>query len=143
REMHVSGPTPQEARLLEEAARRVNTYDAHEPLYDFNEAKKKESRGTEAVLNALVLARADAEQKRREASEPTRKALRRLWETQRSDGTWDWLDFGLEPFESLDAPYYGAALAALAFGTVAALSTTEAIDATTGIDKLRGDLKEK
>src|SRR5437762_7844128 len=48
RAMHVSSATPQEARLFDEAARRVETYDAHELLYDFNEGKKKESRGTEA-----------------------------------------------------------------------------------------------
>ena len=120
--MHVGSATPQEVRLLEEATWRVETYDAHEPLYASNERKKAESRGTEAVLNALILARADAEQKRQDASEPTRKALRRLWETQRSDGAWDWLDAGLEPFESVDAAYYGAALAALAIGTAPALA---------------------
>jgi squalene-hopene/tetraprenyl-beta-curcumene cyclase len=142
RAMQVNSPTPQEARLVEEATRRVETYDTHEPLYDANERKKRESRGTEAVLNALILARADAGQNRREASEPTRKALRRLWETQRSDGAWDWLDFGLEPFESVDAAYHGATLAALAIGTIPASSTNQAIDATVGIDKLRGYLKE-
>lgn len=141
--MHVSSATPQEVRLIEEATWRVETYDAHEPLYASNEKKKTESRGTEAVLNALILARADAEQKRQDASEPTRKALRRLWETQRSDGAWDWLDAGLEPFESVDAAYYGAALAALAIGTAPALSASQATDAAVGIDKLRGYLKEK
>jgi squalene-hopene/tetraprenyl-beta-curcumene cyclase len=141
--MHVSSATPQEVRLIEEATWRVETYDAHEPLYASNEKKTAESRGTEAVLNALILAKADAEQKRQDASESTRKALRRLWETQRSDGAWDWLDAGLEPFESVDAAYYGAALAALAIGTAPALSTSQSTDATVGIDKLRGYLKEK
>ena len=143
RATHVSRATPQEVRVLEEATRRVETYGAHQPLYDSNERKKTESRGTEAVLNALILARADAEQNRRDASEPTRKAFRRLWETQRSDGAWDWLDFGLEPFESVDAAYYGATLAALAIGTVPAYSPSRATDATVGIDKLRGYLNEK
>src|SRR5205814_3816703 len=115
----------------------------HQPFYDSNEAKKTESRGTEAVINALVLASADAEQNRREPTEPTRRALRRLWETQRADGAWDWLDFGLEPFESADAAYYGATLAALAIGTAPASSTTQATDATVGIEKLRGYLKDK
>jgi squalene-hopene/tetraprenyl-beta-curcumene cyclase len=142
RAMHVNSATPQEARLLQEVTRRVETYDTHELQYDFNEAKKAESRGTEAVLNTLILARADAEQNRRDASEPTRKALRRLWETQRSDGAWDWLSFGLEPFESIDGAYYGATLAALAIGTAPA-SARQATDAAAGIDKLRGYLKEK
>jgi len=141
--MQVSGATPQEARLFEEAARRVETYETHALLYDSSEEKKTESRGTEAVLNALILAKADAQQNRQDASEPTRKALRRMWEIQRSDGAWDWLDFGLEPFESVDAAYYGATLAALAIGTAPAFSTNQAIDATVGINKLRGYLKEK
>src|SRR2546427_979682 len=143
RAMHVSTRTPQEVRLLEGVARRVETYDAHQPFYDGSEGKKTESRGTEAVLNALILSSADAERGRREPSEPTRKALRRLWETQRPDGAWEWLDFGLEPFESADAAYYGATLAALAIGTAPASSTTQATDATVGIEKLRGYLKDK
>lgn len=143
RAMHVNSATPQEARLFEETTRRVETYDTHALLYDFNEEKKTQSRGTEAVLNALILAKADAGQNRREASEPTRKALRRLWETQRSDGAWDWLNFGLEPFESVDAAYHGATLAALAIGTAPAFSTKQAVDAIVGIDKLRSYLKEK
>src|SRR5256886_9169880 len=141
RAMHVATATPQEVRLLEGVIRRVETYDALQPFYDFNEAKKTESRGTEAVINALVLASADAEQNRREPSEPTRKALRRLWETQRPDGAWDWLDFGLEPFESADATYYGASLAALAVGDVSPYSTSPPTDATAGLDKLRGYLR--
>ncbi len=143
RAMHVSSATPQEARLLEEVTRRVEAYDTQKPLYDHNEAKKSESLGTEAVLNALILANADAGQNRREASEPTRKALQRLWETQRSDGAWDWLNFGLEPFESLDAAYHGATLAVLAVGSAPAYSTSQASDAKVGTEKLRGYLKEK
>jgi len=141
--MHVSRPTPQEVRVLEDVTRRVETYDAHQLYYDSDERKKTESRGTEAVLNALILARADAEQHRQGGSEPTRKALRQLWETQRSDGAWDWLDFGLEPFESVDATYFGATLAALAVGTASAPSTSQAADAAVGLGKLRGYLAEK
>ena len=69
------------------------------------------------MLNALVLADADARQGRKEPSETARTAFRQLWETQRPDGAWDWLDFGSEPDESADARYHGAALAALAVGT--------------------------
>src|SRR3989442_1122825 len=86
RAMHVSTRTPQEVRLLEGVARRVETYDAHQPFYDGSEGKKTESRGTEAVLKALILSSADAERGRREPSEPTPKALRRLWETQPPHG---------------------------------------------------------
>jgi squalene-hopene/tetraprenyl-beta-curcumene cyclase len=116
RAIGVSEPTPQERRLLADAVRRVETYSTHQLLYEGGDRKKAEARGTEAVLNALILASADAAQFRREASGPTRQALARLWETQRPDGAWDWLDFGLEPFETADAAYHGAALAALAVG---------------------------
>ncbi len=142
RAMHVSTATPQEARLLEETARRVETYDTHQLLYDHKEAKKTESRGTEAVLNALILASAEAGQKRRDPSEATRKAFARLWETQRPDGAWDWLDFGLEPFETVDAVFHGATLAALAAGTAPGLSTGDGAEAA-GIARLRGYLKEQ
>ena len=40
------------------------------------------------------------------------KALARLWEVQRADGAWDWLDFGLEPYETSDAVFHGATVAA-------------------------------
>src|SRR5207247_9686556 len=128
-------------RILEEAKRRVDSYADHEVLYDFSEDKKTQSRGTEAVLNALILASTDAGETQLRA--PTQKALQRLWQTQRSDGAWDWLDFGLEPFESADAAYYGATLAALAVGTAPAYATSHATDATVGLDRLRGYLKER
>ncbi len=141
RAMRVTTATPQEIRLVEEAIQRVETYGSHQLLYDSNDAKKAESRGTEAVLNALILASADAAQNRREASEPTRKAFACLWETQRPDGAWDWLDFGLEPFESVDAAYHGAALAALAVGTAPGATTGHAAEAARGIERLRGYLR--
>src|SRR5438309_5847770 len=143
RAMHVTTPTPQEVRLLEGVIRRVETYDTHQLFYDFNEAKKPESRGTEAVINALVLASADAEQNRREPSEPTRRALRRLWETQRADGAWDWLDFGLGPFEAADAAYYGATPPALPAGTPPASPTTHATDATAALARLRASWRDR
>src|SRR5437868_3906760 len=98
--MRVNDATPQEARILEEARRRVESYTDHEPLYDFSEDKKVQSRGTEAVLNALILTSADATSTQPRLDKSTEKALQRLWQTQRPDGTWDWLNFGLEPFES-------------------------------------------
>src|SRR5256886_16989507 len=66
-------------------------YDAHQPFYDGSEGKKTESRGTEAVLNALILSSADAERGRREPSEPTRKALRRPGEGPRPAGGVGWV----------------------------------------------------
>src|SRR5262249_30999741 len=138
--MGQSAPTPQEARLIDETIRRVQTYGVHELGNDFEEIKKLESRGTEAVLNALVLASADAAARRPEASASTRKALDELWQTQRPDRTWYWLQVGLEPFEGVDAYYYGAALSALAIGSVSDLAT--GVAAKSGTDKLRRYLKD-
>jgi hypothetical protein len=149
--MRVNNATPQEMRIFEETKRRVESYKDHEPLYDFDENKKIQSRGTEAVLNALILASADAAHspgpRPGKLSEPTKKALQHLWQTQRPDGAWDWLNFGLEPFETTDAAYFGATLAALAIGigpgsSPGADATRLAPDETnTGIEKLRRYLK--
>jgi squalene-hopene/tetraprenyl-beta-curcumene cyclase len=92
------------------------------------------------VLNALILASADAAQSRREPSGVTQQAFKHLWETQRPDGAWDWLDFGLEPFETTDGSYYGATLAALALGSA---PKNQSAAAKAGVAKLRGYLQEK
>jgi squalene-hopene/tetraprenyl-beta-curcumene cyclase len=60
-----------------------------------------------------------------------------MWETQRADGRWDWLEFGLEPWETTEAVYHGATFAAFAAGT--ALGQPDAA-ATAGIDRLRAYL---
>ena len=141
RTMRVSTATPQELRLLAETTQRVENYGTKQPLYDHSESKKTESRGTEAVLNALILASADAAQSRRESRGATQQAFKYLWETQRPDGAWDWLDFGLEPFETMDGAYYGATLAALAVGS--APDSRQTAETKAGIAKLRAYLQEK
>ena len=78
----VSQPTPQETKLLGETLRRVDTYGSHEPLVA---SQGEPSRGTEAVLNLLILSGEDARQNRPGPSEPTRKALSELWKEQRAD----------------------------------------------------------
>jgi squalene-hopene/tetraprenyl-beta-curcumene cyclase len=133
----ISTPTPQEARLLDEALRRVDTYGSHEPFY---KGKEEESRGTEAVLNVLILGGADARQNRQALAVPTHKALDELWKTQRADGAWDWLDFGLEPYESSDSLYYGAALAAMAVGNASGYEGGADQSALTGLGKMRSYL---
>ncbi|HEY8506877.1 MAG TPA: hypothetical protein VIL32_00890 [Steroidobacteraceae bacterium] len=136
--MNVHVPSPQETRLIDETKIRVETYSTHELLYEFNERKQIESRGTEAVLNAVILTSADAARNLREPSEPTKKALARLWETQRPDGAWDWLDFRLEPWETVDSVYHGATYAAFAVGT--AKGRRDDAAATAGIARLRSYL---
>lgn len=130
-------PTPQEARLLEETVRRVDTYGSHETLY---KGKDEQSRGTEAVLNLLILSGEDARQNLQAPSGPTRKALEELWKAQRADGAWDWLDFGLEPYESKNSPYYGAALAAIAVGAVPGYAGGTSENVPSGVGKLRSYL---
>src|SRR5437016_3296281 len=134
----VTEPTPQEARLLDETIRRVETYGGHEPFY---KSKDEQSRGTEAVLNLLLLAGEDARQNRPVPSGPSRKALEELWKEQRADGAWNWLDFGLEPYESSDSVYYGAALAAMAVGTAPGYAAGAGENASNGLGKLRSYLK--
>ena len=45
-------------------------------------------------------------------SDSTRDALHNLWALQKTDGpdagSWDWLDFGLRPWEASESRYYGA-----------------------------------
>jgi hypothetical protein len=133
----VSQSTPQEAMLLDETRRRVETYGSHEPFY---KGKEQQSRGTEAVLNLLILAGEDARQNRAAPSGPTRKALQELWKEQRADGAWEWLDFGLEPYESADSVYYGAALAAMAVGTAPGYAGGADERGSSGVAKLRSYL---
>jgi squalene-hopene/tetraprenyl-beta-curcumene cyclase len=79
-----------------------------------------QSRGTEAVLNALILASNDAASGGH-LSADTRSAFDHLWATQQTagdtKGAWLWILFDNEPWEASDSPYYGAALAAVAVGT--------------------------
>jgi hypothetical protein len=90
-------------------------------MYDHDDPKKAESRGTEAVLNALILARDDAARGRTQPSAASRQAFRHLWEAQTPDGrnagSWDWLNFGNEPWEADGSRVFGAALGANAVGS--------------------------
>ena len=136
RAMHANEPTPQEARLVDETSRRIQSSGPTELLYEIDEGQ---SNGTEAVLYALILASADAARSLRQPSDATRRAFERLWQTQRADGAWDWLDVGLEPFESIDSAFQGAAFAALAVGLAPAQSTGPA---ARGVAKLQAYLRE-
>ncbi|MGH7970796.1 MAG: hypothetical protein ACREIC_18910 [Limisphaerales bacterium] len=132
-----SGPTPQETKLLDETLRRVNSYGSHEPL---SKGHDGQSRGSEAVLNVLILASAEARQNDPLPGGATRRALNELWAAQRADGAWNWLDTGMEPYESSDSVYYGAALAAIAVGTAAGYEESAGQDVWGGIRKLRSYL---
>ena len=119
---HAAGPSPDEARLTADVLERVRLWSETRPYYTDQQDgphKSVQSRGTEAVLNALILATNDAATGRLSAD--TRAAFEHMWAEQQTTGdaagAWAWLDFGLQPWEMRDAQYFGAAMAALAVGT--------------------------
>lgn len=115
RVMNERVPADRQRELLEMVKKRVALWPQVLPWY---RDQKLQSRGTEAVLNAIVLADADASLGH--LSPTTRAALGNMWALQRTegpeDGSWPWIDFHNEPWEASDSVYYGATLAALATG---------------------------
>ena len=110
-----------ERKILENVTKRVLLWNEVGPYYttrEYDHAKPAESRGTESVLNALILASTDA--RTGKLSHITRMAFDNMWGLQQTDGdtkgSWSWLRFGMEPWEANDSQYYGAALAAVAVG---------------------------
>ena len=122
--LHDTAETPAQRKLMADVERRVRGWAEMEPYYGGpgkagGKQKAIESRGTESVLNALILAERDARANTPSADAHT--AFSNMWALQldsgRDAGTWAWLDFALEPWEALPSPYFGAALAAIAVGT--------------------------
>jgi squalene-hopene/tetraprenyl-beta-curcumene cyclase len=148
-----AGPSEYEQKLLTQIKMRVDHWKELDTSkyglpYDFSEQKKKESWGTEAVLNSVILAHDDQYQGLAAPNEATKQALQNLWKVQvrigRDKGSWDWLNFGLEPWESPGGRYYGASLAAIAVGTAPDYyrpGTNPALDAQ--VQLLRGYLKDQ
>lgn len=141
RSQHVAQPTPHEQRVIEQVSRRVKYRTGDQPYYDHTEAKKIESRGVEAVINAVALTGLDDETKTGERQPLVAAAMSRMWSVQRPDGAWDWLDFGLEPYETPDAAFHGATLAALAAGSPAGRLANDSESARQGMVRLRGYLR--
>lgn len=136
RKIQEDSPPSHESRLLEDISRRVQSYGTHQLFYDATEKQRQQSPNIEAVLNALILSRAYADSGKGQGAEIARLAFRQLWQTQAPDGSWGCLEFQLEPWESVDATYAIAALAALAVGT-GGPSAQEVAGAADGTDKLR------
>jgi squalene-hopene/tetraprenyl-beta-curcumene cyclase len=140
-----------ETQILAQTRRRVAHWDELDDVeyqlsYDFDEAKKKQSRGTEAVLNALLLVLDDRFVGRVQPSADTSKALSILWATQIVEGddkgSWDWLNFGLEPWESSGGRYLGATVAAIAVGSAHLDQSTGKGGSRERTDWLRSYLKK-
>lgn len=115
-------PSLNERRLLDNVTKRVRLWKEVAPFYTDAERganKTVESRGTESVLNALILTSNEAQN--RELSNDARAALDNMWAEQQTQGSkkgaWLWLRFANEPWEADDSDFYGAALAAIAAGT--------------------------
>jgi squalene-hopene/tetraprenyl-beta-curcumene cyclase len=114
-------PSAPERMMLANVVKRVQLWKEVEPFYPDQTRglpKTSESRGTESVLNALVLATRDSYKET--LSEEARTAFNNMWALQFRagdlKGAWAWLNFHLEPWESPDSPYFGATLAAIAIG---------------------------
>ena len=120
--LHENGVPSPERKLIDDVVTRVREWSQIGPYYGSSApeglAKATESRGTEAVLNALVLASRD--QLSGTVSTEAKQAFANMFALQLTSGdaagSWSWLDFGLRPWESPSAAYFGAALAAIAIG---------------------------
>ena len=137
-----TGPSIPEAELLGDVVKRVNLWNEVDPYYPDQRVglpKTSESRGVEAILNALILSSRDANAG--QLSTETRRAFENMWKLQftRGDlaGGWAWLYFNLAPWESEDAAYFGAALAAVAVGIA-----PEQYASSTEIEKQVASLRE-
>jgi squalene-hopene/tetraprenyl-beta-curcumene cyclase len=114
-------PSPNERRLLDNVTKRVRLWKEVEPFYkdaDRGPYKSAESRGTESVLNALILSSHDAQSG--QLSNDAHTAFENMWAEQQiagnQKGAWLWLRFKNEPWEADDSDYFGATLAAIAIG---------------------------
>ncbi len=114
--LHESGASPLETTLVANLTKRVRLWNDVEPFYPDamrGAGKTLESRGTEAILNALALVSNKA------PAEDTTLALDNMLALQIATGdaagAWPWLQFHNAPWEG-DSQYFGATLAALAIG---------------------------
>jgi squalene-hopene/tetraprenyl-beta-curcumene cyclase len=110
-----------ERKLLENVVRRVRLWREVEPFYPDQTRglpKTSESRGTESILNSLILVWNDIPAGR--LSPDARLALDNMWALQlksgEMSGSWAWLQFHNAPWEG-DSQFYGTALAAVAIGS--------------------------
>jgi squalene-hopene/tetraprenyl-beta-curcumene cyclase len=113
-----TGPTLHEGLLVSGMRATVFRTDANDLFGGLKGLIADQVYGAQVVLASLVLAMDDASRGRLSAE--GEKAFDRLWSLQLKSGpdkgAWQWSDFDLDPWETKDALYYGAALAALATG---------------------------
>jgi squalene-hopene/tetraprenyl-beta-curcumene cyclase len=103
--------------LMDSIEKRVRNWPQMAPFYSDLDGRDKaaQSRATEAVLNAVILASYDVRQGYLRPI--TRKAFDAAWALQErtgeNAGAWKWQDFNLAPWESGESGYQGAALLAV------------------------------
>jgi hypothetical protein len=113
-----TGPTLYEGLLVASMRATVMRADARDLFPGIKGLLADQVYGAQVVLASLVLAIDDAPRGRLSAE--GEQAFARLWSVQLNSGpergAWLWSDFDLDPWETKDSAYYGAALAALATG---------------------------
>jgi squalene-hopene/tetraprenyl-beta-curcumene cyclase len=113
-----TGPTLYEGVLVASMRSTVIRTDANDLFGGLKGLIVDQVYGAQVVLASLVLAMDDRPRGRLSAE--GEKAFDRMWSLQLKSGpdkgAWLWSDFDLDPWETKDAAFYGAALAALATG---------------------------
>ena len=112
-----SAMTTPEKLLMDSVEKRVGSWSQMAPFYSDRDGRDKaaESRATEAVMNAVILASYDERQGHLRPI--TRTAFDEAWALQErageNAGGWKWQDFNLAPWESAESAYQGAAFLAV------------------------------
>jgi hypothetical protein len=113
--------TPEEGVMLASVRKRVSEWPEMNSFYSDarnGRGKTAQSRATEAVLNAVILASYDADQGHLSSLAAT--AFDEAWALQlqagENAGGWQWETFRLAPWESDESAYQGAAMFAIALG---------------------------
>jgi squalene-hopene/tetraprenyl-beta-curcumene cyclase len=139
-------PSVNEAKLLDNVKKRVSLWNDMAPFYSDEKVgplKTPQSRGTESVLNALILASYESQSS--QPSDVLKIAFQNMWAQQQRSGEkkggWFWLNFHTQPWEADDSQYYGATLAAIAVGT-APKSVREPSEVQANVQLLREFLQK-
>jgi squalene-hopene/tetraprenyl-beta-curcumene cyclase len=142
-ETTISAP---EKVLMGSVEKRVQSWTRMAPFYSDRDGRDKaaQSRSTEAVLNAVILANSD--QRQGHLRPITRTALDEAWALQErageNAGGWKWQDFNLAPWESMESGYQGAALLAVEAENAPDGYAAEPL-AASHLDRLREYLKRE
>ena len=120
-ELSETGMVEPEKVMINSVEKRVSHWPEMIPFYldaTHGPGKTAEAHATEAVLNAVILASYDMQQ--RHLRPITRAAFDAAWALQEKTGekagAWKWQDFHLGPWEAGESGYQGAALLLLEVG---------------------------